>query len=96
MDKRISGPNRFKRHKKRREIGGGGQSVFHILYSTLEDVVTFNKMQCVLRSDLIVKPAGHATVFSVEEEHLAARLKDLSGRCFIFTPHLIHRAGFVC
>jgi hypothetical protein len=43
-----------------------------------------------------IKSAGHPTVFSVEEEKdLTARLKNLAGRGFEFTPEQIRRAAIL-
>jgi hypothetical protein len=53
-------------------------------------------MHNALWKQVITKSAGHPTVFNVEEEnHLAARLKDLARRGFGCTPNQIRRAAFV-
>jgi hypothetical protein len=53
-------------------------------------------MHNALGKQVITKSAGHPTAFNVEEEnHLAARLKDLARTGFGCTPNQIHRAAFM-
>jgi hypothetical protein len=52
------------------------------------------KIHNALRNQVITKSAGHPTVFDMEEEnHLAARLKDLARRGFGCTSNQIRRAA---
>jgi len=75
----------------------GVRGLFRVPYSILNYRADFTETQDALRKDVIRKPGGHATVFRVEEEkHLAAKLKNLSGRCFGYTANKIRRAAFVC
>jgi hypothetical protein len=74
----------------------GAAGLFHIPYSTIKDRVNFTKMHNALGKQVIIKSAGHPTVFNVEKEnHLAARLKDLARRGFGCTPNQIRRAAFM-
>jgi hypothetical protein len=53
-------------------------------------------MHNALGKQVITKSAGHPTIFNVEEEnHLAARLKDLARRVFGYTLNQIRRAAFM-
>jgi hypothetical protein len=90
MDRAVAGV------KRREVILRGAAGLFQIPYSTLKDRVNITKRRNASGQEVKTKSAGHPTVFSVDvEKEMTARLKNLAGRSFGFTPEQICRAAFL-